>query len=117
MTRTMMGKYLLVPIIAVAVLVLGYVTTAVAEGGVAAIFLGKSSNSELCSAYSAAERSWDNDDFLSQYDTADIESLASVAKRYSKGSVKAAGKSIDSLPSTYSYSTYSSAVSAIKWEC
>lgn len=125
--KRLAARHFVVPAIGVAVVVATTVLGSV--GGGSPVF--SSSDEDLCSAYRAAERSWDIDlptsaDDFDEYlsggyddftDTADIERLGSVARKHSDPDVREAGQKIDDLSGMFSYERYSSIVSPIESMC
>ncbi|PAY21814.1 hypothetical protein CEY15_16815 [Dietzia natronolimnaea] len=97
---------------AAAVLVVGgAVITLLTSGGTAVT--NSSSDAELCSAYRAAERSWDS---LST-DATEISALGSVARRHSDGDVREAGERLGALSGVFNYGRYASIVRPIEYTC
>lgn len=104
-------RQLVVPGAAILIVVLGVVVSFAFSGGTSAI--NSSSDSELCSAYSAAERSWDS----FSTDASAIDKLGSVARRHSDEGVRQAGTSLGNLSGMFSYGRYASIVTPIESRC
>lgn len=104
-------RQLVVPGVAVLILVLGVVVSSVLSGGTSTI--NRSNDAELCSAYNAAERSWDS----YSTDASAINALGSVARRHSDDSVQEAGKNLGNLSGMFSYGRYATIVTPIESRC
>lgn len=125
--KRLAGRHFVIPVVGVAIVITATLFGSVVGGG----SILSSSDEELCSAYRAAENSWDYDlpssasdfdDFLSGgyddfTDTEDIEKLGSVARKHGDPDVREAGEKIDDLSGVFSYDRYSSIVSPIEDLC
>lgn len=108
---SLVTRQLAVPGAAVLVVFLGFAVSFVTSGGTSAI--NSSSDAELCSAYNAAERSWDS----SSTDATEINKLGSVARRHSDADVREAGESLGDLTGMFSYGRYAAIVNPIEYRC
>lgn len=104
-------RQLVIPGAAVLIVLLGAVISFATSGG--APVINSSSDAELCSAYNAAERSWD----FSSTDPSEINELGSVARRHSDADVRDAGESLGDLSGMFNYSRYAAIVSPIEYRC
>lgn len=104
-----LSRQFIVPAAALAVAVIAVVLSFVLPGGIA----NRASDSEVCSAYFTAERSWDS----GSTDATEIEDLGSVARRHSDEDIRSAGERLDSLTGIFSYSRYASIVQPIQRMC
>lgn len=105
------SRQFVVPLTALAVAVVSIIASFAMSGGGALV--NRASDEEVCSAYRAAERSWDS------YDTdADmVMKLSDVASRHPDDAISLTGERLDNLPSVFTYSQYSSIVQPIAQLC
>lgn len=101
-----------VPTAALAVGIISILAYIATSGG-GGLTINHSSDAEVCTAYRAAERSWD------RYDSdADIVmDLSAVAKKHADEDIRSAGKGLDNLPMVFTYGQYSKIVQPIARLC
>lgn len=109
--QRLLFRHLAVIVAAVVLVIAGAVVTLLTSGGTAVT--NSSSDTELCSSYRAAERSWDS----FSTDATEISALGSVARRHSDAEVRAAGERLGNLSGVFSYGTYESIVRPIEYKC
>lgn len=109
----LLTRQVVVPAAALAVAIIAVVVSFASSGGGGNIFANSSSDEEVCSAYRAAERSWDSWDT----DATEVEKLGSVASRHSDEEVRSAGESLNNLTGMFSYGRYSTIVQPIQLLC
>lgn len=105
----LLPRQLVIPAAALAVGIIAIIASFATSG----VGVNRASDDAVCSAYAAAERSWDSYDT----DATEIENLASVARRHSDEDIRDAGKRLDNLTGMFSYGTYSSIVQPIRQLC
>ena len=109
--RRLLARHWVIPSAAALLVIMGAVFTLLTSGGTAVT--NQSSDTELCSSYLSAERSWDS----YSTDSTEIERLAAVARRHSDEDVRAAGERLDNLSGVFSYGRYESIVRPIAYTC
>lgn len=109
----LLSRQFVVPAAALAVAVIAVVISFASSGGGGNSFVNSSSDAEVCSAYRAAERSWDSWDT----DATEVERLGSVASKHSDADIRSAGESLNNLTGMFSYGRYSTIVQPIQRLC
>lgn len=104
-------RHFSVIVAAVVIVVAGAAITGFTAGGTSVT--NRSSDAELCSAYSAAERSWN----AFSTDATEITRLGAVARRHSDEDIRGAGQRLGNLSGIFSYGTYASIARPIENKC